>query len=171
MSHLLSTLNPAAVDRIEGEGRPLPLVGEIVRYHPRAGEVRQGRTIVPAIVTKVDEPNRLLEVVVVHHSDDLVTQDRLAAHVDGDRGWSRMPGGDLARLEAAEAELALLKSMIESLTAAVVGDFEVPEGKSVLALIADMDDRVGSIEEAAVTPAPASAVKPGRANRRRAARG
>lgn len=161
MSHLLATTNPAAVERINGEGRPMPAVGEIVRYHPRAGEVRQGRKIVPAIVTKVDEPNRLLEVVVVHHSDDLVTQDRLAEHVEGDRGWSRMPGGNAARFEALEAELALLKSMI-------VGDFEVPEGKSVLAMIADMDDRVGVIEEA--DGAPKVKAVTGR-NRRRAALG
>lgn len=144
MGHLLETLNPDAAARMNGEGLSLPGVSDVVLYHPRPGEVRQGRVTVPAIVLKRDVENRHLELLVIHHSDDLITQERVAEYIEGDRGWSRRPGGDSAVIEALTAQVA-------ALTALVIGDFEKPE-TSILAMLAEVDERVGAIEDAQAPP-------------------
>jgi len=89
MGHLLATSNPQAAENYSP--RPMPVIGNVVRYHPRVNDVRQGRVVVPAIVLNVDEGNRHLELLVIHSSDDMITQQRVAEHVEGDRGWSRIP--------------------------------------------------------------------------------
>lgn len=147
MAHLLQSTNPDAADRVNGGARPLPLVGEVVRFHPRAGEVRQGRQIVPGLVLKVDAENRQLEIVIVHGSDDMITQDRVPEWIEGDRGWSRMPQMPQIINDVMPALLAFM--------ALVMGDFKMPEGETIMSLINNLDERIGAVEDAANEPVPA----------------
>lgn len=155
MGHLLMTTNPEAAARINGEGRPMPGVGETVLYHPRAGEVRQGRKTVPAIVLKVDQENRQLEIMIIHAADDMITQNQVPEHVEGDRGWSRLAGDDHAttikEMQAHIQRLENWNAAFQDKIAYVFGDFELPEGESIMSLIDKLDGRIGDIEDAKAT--------------------
>ena len=176
MGHLLATVNPEAADRSNGGGRPMPGVGEPVLYHPRAGEVRQGRKVVPAIVLAVDTDNRLLELLIIHAADDMITQNRVAEHVEGDRGWSRLPAsGDAALIETMQSHIERLENWnaaFQDRLMSIFGDFLVPKGESVMSLIDKLDGRIGELEDAsgsALTAAQQSMapVKRGRGRSRR----
>lgn len=125
----------------------MPGVAETVLYHPRAGEVRQGRKTVPAIVLKVDESNRLLELLVIHSSDDMITQDKVPQQVEGDRGWSRLPGVDVGNIDLLREQMSALEKRIDLLVLAITGDFLVPAGETVMSLIDKLDERIAAIEE------------------------
>lgn len=173
MGHLLQTSNPEAAARINGEGRPLPGIAETVLYHPRAGEVRQGRKTVPAVVLSVDESNRQLELLIIHAADDMITQNRVPEHVEGDRGWSRLRSGGIAEVDQLRELVEAQQARIDHLVGLIVGDFEVPKDSSIMSMIDSLDSRVGDVEDSALKSAqqaiePSEAkTKPGRVSRRR----
>src|SRR6185436_3760643 len=108
VGHLLATINPEAHERLANP-IPLPAIGMPVTYHPRAGEMRQGRSVVAALVTGRDEANELLDLVVVFDADDFISQRRLPRWNGTDRGWEPVDGLGLqaiTKLEAFKAELS-----------------------------------------------------------------
>lgn len=108
MSHYIQHINPEAHERIVNPV-PLPAVGMPVTYHPRAGEMRQRRSVVAALVTGRDEANELLDLVVVFDADDFISQRRIPRWNGTDRGWEPVDGlgqQAMAKLEAFKAELS-----------------------------------------------------------------
>lgn len=108
MGHLLQTVNPEAHERIINPA-PLPAVGMPVTYHPRQGEMRQGRSVVAALVTGRDEANELLDLVVVFDADDFISQQRIPRWNGTDRGWEPIEGlgqKAMAKLESFKTELS-----------------------------------------------------------------
>jgi hypothetical protein len=145
MGHLLATVNPEAARQID-DRRPLPRIGQPVVYHPRPSEIRRGRTEIPAIVLAVDEHNRRLELMVMFEAADMITQPSVPEHVAGDRGWSYLPDQVTDEIAALREENAQLRNKLDVLTAMVCGDFQMPEGESVLSLLDIQDGRVTALE-------------------------
>lgn len=150
MGHLLATSNPEAAARVNGEGRPLPGIGETVVYHPRPGEMRRGRLEVPAIVVHRDAENRRLELLVFYDSGDEILIPGVPERVGDDRGWSRVRTESLELHET----IAKLTQQVHDLTVILLGEYDVPP-ESVLAMLDSQDERVGRIEESIKAGGPA----------------
>src|SRR5262249_33705200 len=74
MSTLLSTTNPDAVREIEGDrDRRKPYEGQLVIFHMRPGEGRQGRMSAPAIVTRIEDEDHV-ELLVLFAADDFISR-------------------------------------------------------------------------------------------------
>lgn len=142
MGHLLSTVNPEAVERIN-DTRPLPDIGEIVHYYPRLGERRRGRDKIAAIVTHVDRDNRRLDLAIIHEANDMLDQQRVPERVGEDRGWLRIPTAQDKVLE----EVTALRADIADLRAFVMGEYPQPP-MTVLDMLKNVDDRVEVLEQA-----------------------
>lgn len=142
MGHLLSTVNPEAVERIN-DTRPLPDIGEIVHYYPRLGERRRGRDKIAALVTHVDRDNRRLDLAIIHEANDMLDQQRVPERVGEDRGWLRIPTAQDKALE----EIAVLRADIADLRAFIMGAHQQPP-MTVLDMLKNVDDRVEVLEQA-----------------------
>lgn len=108
MGHMLATMNPEAAHEIE-HPTALPGVGSPVVYCPRPGQIRAGRSRVPAIVLKADGDNGLLDLVVIYDADDFLSVRDVPRRQGEDRGWepaSDSAGAVLEKLEAFKGELA-----------------------------------------------------------------
>lgn len=147
--HMLKTVNPEAAALAEQEGLPLPGIGDTVIYCPRPGEVRRGRTQVPAIVVWRDEANRRLDLAIIHEAADMLDQRGVPERAgENERGWIRKePDVAVVKIHHDAAELAALRADIDKLRTVVLGGFETPD-TSVLDLLDAMDERLGKIEEA-----------------------
>lgn len=91
MGHMLASINPEAADEID-RPTPLPDIGSTVVYIPRAGQVRAGKTRVPAIVTGRDVENRILDLVVIYDADDFLSKPRIPRRQGDDHGWELVGG-------------------------------------------------------------------------------
>lgn len=139
MGHLLQHINPEAHERIVNPV-PLPAVGMPVTYHPRQGEMRQGRSLVAALVTGRDEANELLDLVVVFDADDFISQRRIPRWNGTDRGWEPVDGlgqQAMAKLEAFKAEIGQV----------LFGDEPKPDN-DFSTQIMELRDRVSALEQA-----------------------
>lgn len=107
MGHMLATVNREAADEID-HPTPLPDIGSTVVYIPRAGQVRAGKTRVPAIVTGRDVDNRLLDLVVIYDADDFLSKPRIPRRQGDDHGWELVgaaPQGRSSELQTFKDEL------------------------------------------------------------------
>lgn len=95
MAHMLASINREAADEID-RPTPLPDIGSTVVYIPRAGQVRAGKTRVPAIVTGRDVDNRLLDLVVIYDADDFLSKPRIPRRQGDDHGWELVGGQALS---------------------------------------------------------------------------
>lgn len=134
---MLSSVNPDAVERIEEDTRPLPGVGQMVRYYPRMGEVRNGKPTVPALVLGGDVVNRTLDLLVFFESDDFIGQQHVPRRRGEDRGWEPVDRAakPFEELDAFKAEVG----------EAMFGEHFKPEN-SLLDLIESLRARVEVLE-------------------------
>lgn len=102
MGHMLASMNPQAAHEIDNPVA-LPGVGSTVVYCPRPGEVRAGKTRVPAIVLKADAENGLLDLVVIYEADDFLSRKSLPRRMGEDRGWEPAEGSAQAIAERLDA--------------------------------------------------------------------
>lgn len=88
MSVMLRTTNPEAAGE-EAHDRRVPYIGQVVVYHCRPGEARQGRMEVAAIVEKIEDEDHL-ELLVLHSAEDLISKWKIARHGDQNpfNSWS-----------------------------------------------------------------------------------
>lgn len=121
MAHMLASINPEAADEID-RPTPLPDIGSTVVYIPRAGQVRAGKTRVPAIVTGRDVDNRLLDLVVIYDADDFLSKPRIPRRQGDDHGWELV--GNVSGAASASADLREFK---DEVGAVLFGGFLKPE--------------------------------------------
>jgi hypothetical protein len=172
MGHLLSSVNPAASDAIQQEThspRKRPDVGELVIYHMRPGERRQGRTRFPALVQGHGDRGTLNITVILEAAE--LKNETLVEEIGPGREahvWERPSGSHLA--DAFRATIASLHERIGDLDAAnkrlrslVLGDFDEPK-VSIIHIMQDFENRLRAIaqENAALRgTAPAEPFAPG----------
>lgn len=167
MSHLLETSNPGAAQEIKDANpappqpvqavpaldhpaperviglMPLPQVSDMVLYHPRGGEVRRGRKVVPALVIWRDEEARELDLCLIHEANDVRQIERAREWPGGEeRGWEAkgdaVPGFVGGDVDVLRAEIAELRSI-------VLGEYLAPEEGSILAMLDALDQRVDAM--------------------------
>ncbi len=176
MGHLMSTINPQAVERVEE--RPLPDIGDIVLYYPRPGERRRGRDKVSALVVHRDERNRRLDLAIFHEANDVLDQQNVPERIGDDRGWLRKDAAPWAsalatatpieplavtalQKEIGEVRdtLAAIEDKYRALMAGVFGDIEPPK-ESVLEMLGILDNAIDEIEAKVIQPAPTATTAP-----------
>lgn len=172
-----TTIPGTPVDETVEVHRPLPEVGSTVRYHPRPGEVRRGRTVVPAIVIWRDEDARTLDLCVIHEATDLLQQDRVPEWEGGDgRGWEAVAQGGTVTVDRAVAVDAEIRGEVSRLLRVVFGEYEEVPDKSLMGMLDTLDQRMDKFEkgltkkieaalEARVAPAAAKQAKAKRKGR------
>lgn len=161
MGHLLKSVNPEAVERIENPGFDAPDVGVMVVYRARRGVMRMGRTEFPAIVLGHDDEG-FLDLFVLMEPEDMMLESHVRPFVEGneDHGHCWRPVedevGEIDRnLEEAEGtittmslEIAGLKEGLEAqaeqireLKALLLGDYK-PAKLSVYDLLAEFEKKL-----------------------------
>lgn len=154
MGHLLSSVNPAASDAIQppAAAERRPDVGELVIYHMRPGERRQGRTRFPALVQSHGERGTL-NITVILEAGELRNESLVEeigpgreAHV-----WERPSVSGLT--EAFRGTIASLHSRVGELEAeykrmhdVVLGDFAAPK-VSIIHIMQDFENRLRAIAQ------------------------
>lgn len=74
MSVMLKTTNPEAAGAMEPDrDRRVPYVGQAVIYHARPGESRGGKSLAPAMVTRVEDDDHI-EAMIIWAADDFITR-------------------------------------------------------------------------------------------------
>lgn len=143
----------------------MPEIGQFVHYQPRRGDVRRGRTRVPALVIWKYPDTRLLQLAVYYDATDIHDQDRIPEAVGDERGWLLISGAngltdaDRFNVNAARQEVARLRSDVAEVRAILLGEFQAPE-RSILSMLDDVDSRVdGLIAKTSIPDARAVAKK------------
>lgn len=149
MGHLLSSVNPEAADRIQPEppvARP-PQVGELVIYHMRPGERRQGRTTFPALVQGAGERG-LLNLTAILEAGELKNETLVSeigpgrdAHV-----WERPDNSALAEvfrgtITSLHQRIGDLETEMKAMRAIVLGEYDAPR-ISIIAIMQDFETRL-----------------------------
>lgn len=154
MGHLLSSVNKQASDAIQpAPAVPrLPEVGELVVYHMRPGERRQGRTTFPALVQGQGDRGTLNLTVILEagelKNETLVSQIGPGAehHV-----WERPDGSHVAdafrnTVASLHQRIGDLEGENAALRNCVLGDFDVPK-ISLIAILQDFENRLRAIKQ------------------------
>ncbi len=151
MGHLLRTVNPEAADAIEpGPGvRRLPEVGEVVRYHMRAGHGRNGRSFFPALVQGHGEQDTLMLTVCID-AQDFADESLVSEIGPGNEFhcWERVSGAGVRPLAERLEEpgglrgmFAALERRVDTLGDCVLGEFN-PPAISIIAIMQDFENRL-----------------------------
>lgn len=74
MSVMLKTTNPEAAGAMDpARDQRVPYVGQTVIYHARPGESRGGKSLAPAMVTRVEDDDHI-EAMIIWAADDFITR-------------------------------------------------------------------------------------------------
>jgi hypothetical protein len=164
--HLLSSVNRDAAEAIGrgGNESALPGVGELVIFYPRPGELRAGVGRHTALVTRSNEDDNSLDLVVVYDSDDLVGQRRVPKRsLDGGMGWEtprrrssvlqvehEVPGPATAPevVAALMRQVEALEKTVAGLQKTIFGEFEAPP-EAFVEILSDHEDRLIKLEPVA----------------------
>lgn len=158
MSHLLSTVNPAAAAAIRpaAEALPLPPIGSTVVYTMRAGHGRMGRNRFPAIVQDHTERGTLSLTVIIDASDlsDEILVEREAVGRET-HCWQLVEANFTVSAAPAETgELQALRDQVAELRNVILGDYETPS-ISLIDILQDFENRLKAKPKAAKRGRPA----------------
>lgn len=112
MGHLLKTMNPEAVERIEN-GPDSPDVGTVVVYIARPGMQRMGRREFPAIVLGADTEGHL-ELFVMMEPEDMIMEShvRFRDHDQEGHCWRYVESPMTAAEDMASEQIEVLHSSL-----------------------------------------------------------
>lgn len=140
MAHMLASINRDAADEID-HPTPLPDIGSTVVYIPRSGQVRAGKTRVPAIVTGRDVDNGLLDLVVIYDADDFLSKPRIPRRQGDDHGWELVGAAPQAESDA----ISSLQDFKEEISDALFGENAKPDMNFCDQLM-DISKRLDAVE-------------------------
>lgn len=120
-------------------------VGTMVVYHGRAGMMRMGRTVFPAVVLHQHPDDGSLDLHVIMETDDMIFEQRVLPYREEmpDRSWEPVNDG-LKRL--VDDQTGALAAGLAQLRTRIFGEYKEPE-KSVMEYLADFDQRLRAIEK------------------------
>jgi hypothetical protein len=154
LGHLLQSINPEAAEAIrETPAAPrVPDVGEIVIYHMRPGERRQGRTRFPALVQGEGQRGSL-NLTVILEAGELRNETLVSPIGPGAEHhcWERPDDSHLA--EAFRNVVASLHQRIgdlegenKSMRALILGEYDAPT-VSIIHIMQDFENRLRSLKQ------------------------
>lgn len=160
MSHLMTTVNPEAVNLTPPDD--LPEQGDMVTYITRPGEGRSGQNKFPAVVLRQSDARGRtgLDLLIFYDAQDMVMLQSVQMqdeHYDN-ACWTRRPGG-IAELRS---EVSNLREEIAALRRAVFGDWNEPEG-GLMDFLVDFEKRTKAVEAAVAKPTKAPTAKKAKA--------
>lgn len=154
MGHLLKSINPMAAEAIQpAPAAPrLPSVGDVVIYHMRPGERRQGRTTFPALVQGNSQEGKL-NLTVILEAGELKNETLVSPIGPGSEHhvWERPDGSHLAdafrnTVASLHQRIGELEGENKSLRDLVLGDFDVPK-VSIIGIMVDFENRLRSLKQ------------------------
>jgi hypothetical protein len=151
MSHLLSSVNPEAAERIENPAMDAPDIATMVVYRARRGIMRMGRTEFPAIVLGHDEEG-WLELLVMMEPEDMMLESHVRPLVEGntDQGhcWRHVEDDRTIEIEDLKVSvdtlaesLEVARREIDDLKKLILGDYK-PAKLSVYDLLAEFEGKL-----------------------------
>jgi hypothetical protein len=153
LSHLLKSVNPEAVERIEDPTMDAPDIGTMVVYIPRNGIQRMGRREFPAIVLGNDQDG-YLDLFVLMEPEDMMLESHVRPQLsDEGHSWRYPEQPPLdeeteSRLSSLQAEnktlsetVEVLQAQIADLRKIVIGDYN-PADLSVYSLLHEFESKL-----------------------------
>lgn len=144
MSHLLKSVNPEAVERIEDPAMDAPDIGTMVVYKPRAGIMRMGRTEFPAIVLGHDQDGHL-DLFVLMEPEDMMMESHVRPQLnDEGHSWRYVdlpPAPEMDDIATLKETVAKQAAEIAELRKLLLGDYN-PAKLSVYDLLAEFEAKV-----------------------------
>ena len=158
MGHLRASINPAAMDVVNGS--IAPGVATSVVYCARPGEWRRGRAEFPAIVMHRHEDGQRLDLLVLYDADEQILREMIEPATDTNTAhvW-KLPEGAQST-EFAPSSLHAVRLQAEALGKAIFGDYSPPE-KAVMEYLAQFEAELQGLRAkvAAMEKAPQKVMK------------
>lgn len=149
MSHLLATMNEEAAAEIKPASGPLPGIGCTVVFNCQLGYSRDGRTQLPAMVTRVRDDEDTLDLIVFYDAGDQNDEIRVprTSTANPHRSWD-FPAEIVHRnLQDRINEPGGLRGAIAELDKAIFGEYTRPN-VSIIDIMQVFETRIRDMQAA-----------------------